>query len=319
MAVAGEPPDEPSSPRLPKNVLRRHQPMLKPDLDEYLALNFVKDNKAKRRRVDEGALPIDECQESRAGGETPDFREEPGTSNDRGGGGNGSDIQNSVDIEKDEQIWRVSVSRGTSGQTRTTTGRKGETSIENTTYPRTLGSSVSVLDDKDAVARSCGARFVGEDPMRGRLRAADPFQWMSRLHAGATAMSSLVENAENTLRGLAGGSMNGSTSTNSDSESDRSVRSDRTSRVEGSRKDGEESSTDGAVMGRGTPKNAGGLHADGIYESIGVDMNGHDWRMGLNDAVITEDDEDENTTNSGKVNLFQKKRGLVCDFLRHLE
>lgn len=70
---------------------------------------------------------------------------------------------------------------------------------ESKLYTRMLGSSVSIIDEKDAVARNGGARFVGEDPIRGRLRAADPFLWMGRLHAGAAAISILIDTAKNTL------------------------------------------------------------------------------------------------------------------------
>ncbi|CAM9599517.1 unnamed protein product [Scytosiphon promiscuus] len=79
-------------------------------------------------------------------------------------------------------------------------------SAEARLYPRTLGSSVSVLDEKDAVVRTGGTRFAGEDPIRGRLRATDPFLWMGRLHAGATAISGLIDQADGALAGLDDGS-----------------------------------------------------------------------------------------------------------------
>lgn len=76
-------------------------------------------------------------------------------------------------------------------------------------YPRTLGSSVSVLDEKDAVLRTGGARFAGEDPVRGRLRATDPFLWMGRLNAGATAISGLIDKADGALYDFDSGSGGG--------------------------------------------------------------------------------------------------------------
>ena len=73
-------------------------------------------------------------------------------------------------------------------------------------YRRTLGSSVSVLDEKDAVLRTGGQRFAGEDPIRGRLRATDPFLWMGRLNAGTSAISGLIDKANDALKNLDGGS-----------------------------------------------------------------------------------------------------------------
>ena len=97
---------------------------------------------------------------------------------------------------------------------------------ESKLYTRTLGSSVSVLDEKDAVARNGGARFMGEDSIRGRLRAADPFLWMSRLHAGATAISTLIDTAKSTLQGLNDSSASATSGDSNSIASDRSVRDD---------------------------------------------------------------------------------------------
>lgn len=84
-------------------------------------------------------------------------------------------------------------------------------------YPRTLGTSVSVLDEKDAVERGGRARFVGEDPMKGRLRATDPFLWMGRLRARAAAFSSLIDNSDTTLKDLGVASISTSESSATDS------------------------------------------------------------------------------------------------------
>ena len=90
-------------------------------------------------------------------------------------------------------------------------------------YTRTLGSSVSVIDEKEAVTRNGGARFVGEDPIRGRLRAADPFLWMGRLHAGAAAISILIDTAKSTLLGLNDSSTSATTSAPNSIASDQST------------------------------------------------------------------------------------------------
>lgn len=103
-------------------------------------------------------------------------------------------------------------------------------------YSRTLGSSVSVLDEKDAVLRTGGLRFAGEDPMRGRLRAMDPFLWMGRLNAGTSAISGLIGKANDALKTLDGGS-GGSDSDTSDGRSSGRKRVDRMQDIRTSRKD----------------------------------------------------------------------------------
>lgn len=103
-------------------------------------------------------------------------------------------------------------------------------------YPRTLGTSVSVLDEKEAVLRTGGRRFAGEDPIRGRLRATDPFLWMGRLNAGTNAISGLVDKANDALKSLDGGS-GGSDSDTSDGRSSGHQRVDRMQDVQSSRKD----------------------------------------------------------------------------------
>lgn len=183
--------------------------VLKPELDNYIYLNFVNSETTYDASATKNGL---EKIESTASNEPPvsvlkvegimDMTEE------KGGCG---DDNNAV---SDTETWRGSTFRRKSASSPKKSGsvleeegwveHRGQnpTKDESHLYPRTLGSSVSVLDEKAAVARTGGPRFVGEDPIHGRLRATDPFQWMGRLHAGAAAISSLIDTTNTALEEL---------------------------------------------------------------------------------------------------------------------
>lgn len=220
-AASTEPPEEPSSPRLPTELLDRYRkPDVKPELDDYICLNFV----SKEGTAPETSRAIEQRPSSRGLDDSRALNDEH---DEIGGHGGGAGEANYA--ERDDRIWRSSAirsrdnqtensrhdnrqdtlsenarSRGAGGSTESDTGSDERNNNEARLYPRTLGSSVSVLDEKDAVARATGARFAGEDPVRGRLRVSDPFQWIGRLHAGAAGIDDLLGQADSSLQGLFG-------------------------------------------------------------------------------------------------------------------
>ena len=222
------------------------RPVLKPELHDYVCLNFVK-NDSSKLKADDHATPA----EPERGLSEPSVATRPaGVSQGRRGikkrvqdDLHRADGNDSTEDEA-EKVWRESAirlksDRLTSKKSSDWRGgenassekhrplQSGDSLSENDTgtadrddvvvaaavaateddddddesklYTRTLGSSVSVMDEKDAVKRNGGARFGGEDPIRERLRGTDPFLWMSRLHAGAAAISVLIDTAKNTL------------------------------------------------------------------------------------------------------------------------
>lgn len=251
-----------------------NHPVPKPELNDYVCLNFVKNKNKSKLKADDQAtsanpekgLPEPTVADrprplgASQGGEGINKRAEVSE-----GGANG----NGHAEEETERVWRGSAIRFKSDRATSRKnsagrrdGKKSNTSPEHRRplecgdgngtgtdedghdhghvddrddnddggdsddddesklYTRTLGSSVSVIDEKGAVARNGAARFVGEDPIRGRLRAADPFLWMGRLHAGAAAISILIDTAKSTLMGLDGSSTGGSTSAPNSIDSD---------------------------------------------------------------------------------------------------
>ena len=224
-------------PEAPIDVLNsnpRPRPPLKPELDDYISLNFI--GGAKGLSAVSGA--------SMPGGHEDD--QDGGGGGGDGGGGrsrtSGDSSGEDDDTRAEETLWRCSGSpsartplpRGASDNGNRPATQRGEGGgggggggapregsdsaaatagcapadgdDEGRLYPRTLGSSVSVLDEKDAVLRTGGARFAGEDPVRGRLRATDPFLWMGRLNAGTRAISGLIDKANGALGDLESGS-----------------------------------------------------------------------------------------------------------------
>ncbi|CAN0216423.1 unnamed protein product, partial [Ectocarpus sp. 12 AP-2014] len=205
------------------------RPHLKPELESYISLNFVKGGVTGNKNDDEE--PSAASSITLSGGRD--------NGQDRGDGDRGPGVNDGNDgnHEGDGALWRGStgVYTGTktpngtadsspasslepgcttdpSGTINKAAAQDADESVDSEEmllYPRTLGSSVSVLDEKDAVRRTGGARFTGEDPIRGRLRATDPFLWMGRLHAGATAISGLIDQAKGALDGLEGGGSDG--------------------------------------------------------------------------------------------------------------
>lgn len=253
------------------------RPAPKPELNEYVCLNFVKnDNKLKAddhattpAKPEKGPPePTADNKPARAAQEVEGIKKRVEDDRDRADGN-----KNTTEDEA-EKVWRGSAIRVKSGQVaskknsdwrdgeNTSPGHQrplrcgdsasengigaadqndadhddgdhggggdgdgGDDDDESKLYTRMLGSSVSVIDEKDAVARNGGARFVGEDPIRGRLRAADPFLWMGRLHAGAAAISILIDTAKNTLMtGLNDSSTNETASAPDSIASDQSAR-----------------------------------------------------------------------------------------------
>lgn len=207
----------------------RARPPLKPELETYISLNFVGGVVTVNKNDDENA--------SAASSRTLSGGRDNGQGRGDRGGGTGVNDGSDGSQEADDALWRGSrgVYTGTKtrnepadsspasslerGRTKDPSGTSNNTAAQDTgdcgdseevlLYPRTLGSSVSVLDEKDAVLRTGGARFAGEDPIRGRLRATDPFLWMGRLRAGATAISGLIDQAKGALDGLEGGGSDG--------------------------------------------------------------------------------------------------------------
>ncbi|CAM9438750.1 unnamed protein product, partial [Ectocarpus fasciculatus] len=206
----------------------KDRPPLKPELEDYISLNFVGGGVTGNNNDNE--------EPSAASSRTLSGVRDSGQGHDEGGGGTGVNDSNDGGREADDTLWRGSRDvytgakpSGTSdsspapsmerGRTEGPSGTSNNTAAQDADdcgdteemllYPRTLGSSVSVLDEKDAVLRTGGARFTGEDPIRGRLRATDPFLWMGRLHAGATAISGLIDQATDALDGLEGGASDG--------------------------------------------------------------------------------------------------------------
>lgn len=206
------------------NSSPRPRPALKPELDDYRVLNFVGGGS--------GAGEGDENDPSAtATGNKPGARRTGG-----GGDGGGDQTREETDDEPSatagSALWRgrgnayseETLSRGALNKREppkadgdyaplNESARDKADAADCTTdddearlYPRTLGSSVSVLDEKDAVLRTGGQRFAGEDPIRGRLRATDPFLWMGRLNAGTSAISGLIDKASDALKDLDGGS-----------------------------------------------------------------------------------------------------------------
>lgn len=219
---------------------QRPQPPPKPELDDYVYLNFVD----SRDSVDYGTGVLN-CNQScdipagatTAKSEDGDYTVGRIEIQDYDGEGD------NTDEDYVQGIWRGSTNRKRIGRKNAgnspgqvgSPGSRGYDTQQHETddvddewqrYPRTLGCSVSVLDEKDAVARSGGARFAGEDPIHGRLRASDPFQWIGRLQAGEAAISGLIDRADTTLRGFGGGSTSGSSGAES-AASGRAVSIDR--------------------------------------------------------------------------------------------
>lgn len=196
---------------------RRPAP-LKPELPDYLCLNFVGGGQWDTQSV-AGPSPVALRSSEDVGGFGDDSRDsdksdgssdEDSTTTDecmwRGSGGTHrthtpSRPASTHAPKPAERASDVPTSSNEREEAKTERGEAGG-SAEARLYPRTLGSSVSVLDEKDAVLRTGGTRFAGEDLIRGRLRAADPFLWMGRLHAGATAISGLIDQANGALGGL---------------------------------------------------------------------------------------------------------------------
>lgn len=224
-ASAG-PAEAPSSPRLSEETLERYrQSVVKPELGDYVCLNFVS-NEARRpgTPIETKSRPITPLAEIH----TVDREEKPEQGGDIAGGEGGE--RNADCVEEAETIWRSSSGRnrerqaehnnlqdkGLENRISGSVGNTLESDTDNEQYdkdarlyPRTLGSSASVLDEKDAAARN--AKFAGEDPVRGRLRATDPFQWIGCLHAGAASINGLVDQANATLQGISGSTTTSST------------------------------------------------------------------------------------------------------------
>lgn len=205
----------------------------KPQLGDYVYLNFVSNHGIKAR----SALPSFPVEQQQWNTTAAVRGLEEETTGEVGGGSEGQSDEDTDGIWRCSSIRKRNYPNKHGGRSDEEVGTENNRSQhgdghpndldedkihEPTMYPRTLGSSVSVLDEKDAVARSAGARFAGEDPIRGRLRAADPFQWIGRLHAGAAAISGLHDNADIALRGLGAASVGGS----SDGDGDRSASSE---------------------------------------------------------------------------------------------
>lgn len=277
----------------------------RPKLGDYVYLNFVSNHGIK----DRSALPSFpvEQQQMNTTAAVRGVEEEP-----TGELGRGSEDQRDEDADG---IWRCSNIRKRNDPNKHGGRSDEEVGAENNRsqhgdghpndldgdrihepiiYPRTLGSSVSVLDEKDAVAKSAGARFAGEDPIRGRLRAADPFQWIGRLHAGAAAISGLHDNADIALRGLGAASVGGS----SDGDDDRSASSEHcamASREEG-RVAGELLLQDG-VSGAAERNVVGQVSEVDAIEEMGRAMEEYsesiDRRRFISGQVLNEVEEDE--------------------------
>lgn len=164
-------------------MLRRHLSRRKPELDDYVAYNLLARN---GRSAGEPA------------GEGPAH---PGSVDPTDGDSEGDDWSTSghespADVEK---AWRASLSRE-----RPTGGGADDGGLEDESglYPRTVGSSASVLDEKEAVRRSRGEGMAAGDPVRARLAASDPFVWIGRLHSQAAAIAGLVDQADAAIAGL---------------------------------------------------------------------------------------------------------------------
>eukprot|EP00903_Cladosiphon_okamuranus_P014275 g13258.t1 len=230
----------------------RPRPAFKPELDDYMMLNFVGGSS--------GAEDWNETPSATTIGNTPGAH-----TAESGDGGDGDQINEDEESFKTEEsaVWRGRgnnydeeiLSRDVLNKPEPAKANGDNAplqdgahnrldSADRTTdgddeahlYPRTLGTSVSVLDEKDAVLRTGGARFAGEDPIRGRLRATDPFLWMGRLNAGTNAISGLIEKATDALKILDGGS-GGSDSDTSDGRSSGHQRVDRMQDIQSSHKE----------------------------------------------------------------------------------
>lgn len=231
-----EPAEAPSSPRLSEDKIRRHRSaVIKPEFDDYVCLNFVD---SEKNRTELTPINNDGLRKREMTGMQRKAEERGNIGNvfGEGHGGRSSD-------EEAERTWRSSVVRncgrpavkspdmlhrnGREGPVPPDAGDDSVSDVDHELpdrgtllHPRSLGPCVSVLDEMDAVARSRGVSFAGEDPMRGRLGAADQFQRIGCLQDGAAAITSLVDQAESTLRALtssATSSINGSGSTASES------------------------------------------------------------------------------------------------------
>eukprot|EP00752_Nemacystus_decipiens_P009941 g8865.t1 len=221
----------------------RPRPALKPELDDYMVLNFVGGGSRARESDENGPSATTKSNK-------------PGTPL-TGGGGDGDQTDEHTDDDSsttvESVLWRgrgnkykegilshgalniLEPAKADDGDAERLNGSDHDKSDaadrmadgdETHLYPRTLGSSVSVLDEKDAVLRTGGQRFAGEDPIRGRLRATDPFLWMGRLNAGTSAISGLIDKASDALKDLDGGS-GGSDCDSSDGRSSDHQRVDR--------------------------------------------------------------------------------------------
>lgn len=220
-AASAGPAEAPSSPRLCEEKLQRHRQLArKPELDDYTCLNFVSSEASRP-----GTATKMESQSTKSPAEIHTIEEEEKTEPGHEiAGGDGGECNVECGEEAD-RIWRGKFGRNRGRQAAYCSHRNkklgdqisggiGEILEPNTDseqydkdsrmYPRTLGSSVSILDEKDSVTRNVGTRFAGEDPMKRRLRGADPFQWIGCLHAGAARVNGLVDQADSALRGIGG-------------------------------------------------------------------------------------------------------------------
>lgn len=235
----------------------RPRPPLKPELDDYMLLNFVGGGNGKggekapsasatsnkpgaRRLPREGGGGGDGDQPNGDSGDESCTTEESAMWRGRGNTYN-EEIRSRGALNELEPA-RADGDDGPSKESTHNTADVADRVVDGDNeahlYPRTLGSSVSVLDEKDAVLRTGGLRFAGEDPIRGRLRATDPFLWMGRLNAETSAISSLVDKANDALKSLDGGS--GGSEAYSDARDGRSSgrqRVDRMQDIRSSRKE----------------------------------------------------------------------------------